>query len=103
MSNDIRVLRGGKITAVSTLQDQIIQTVTSSGINIGSGSSDANYVHVQTTPVTTWYVEHNLNKYPSVTIIDSAGSLVVGEVSYIDTNSLLITLTAAMSGKASVN
>ena len=103
MSNDIRVLRGGKVTAVSTLQDQIIQTVTSSNLNIGGGGSDVNYTHNQSQPLNIWYVEHNLGKYPSVSIIDSAGSLVVGDVSYIDTNSLLITLAAGMSGKASLN
>lgn len=87
------MLRGGKVTAVSTLQDQIIQTVTSS----------ANYTHNQSQPLNIWYVQHNLDKYPSVSIIDSAGSMVVGDISYIDTNSLSITLAVGMSGKASLN
>ena len=47
--------------------------------------------------------QHNLNKYPSITVVDSAGSCVVGEVDYKDMNTLTVTFSGAFSGKAFLN
>jgi hypothetical protein len=56
--------------------------------------------HIQITPDTTWTVTHNLGYHPTVSVIDSAGSWVVGDVDMIDINSLTITFAAVFSGKA---
>jgi len=61
------------------------------------------YVHYQTTPNIEWNITHTMNKYPSVTIVDSAGSIVEGAVDYIDLNSCKITFCGAFSGKAYFN
>lgn len=61
------------------------------------------YTYVQNTPTSFWFINHNLNKYPSVSVIDSAGTLVEGQVLYTGLNSLIITFTAAFSGKAALN
>ena len=37
------------------------------------------YTFTQPTPSASWSVTHNMNKYPSVTIVDSAGNIVEGE------------------------
>lgn len=50
-----------------------------------------------------WIINHKLKKYPSVTIIDSAGTNVIGEVTYLDENSLRINFSSIMSGKAFLN
>lgn len=66
-------------------------------------SADKNYVHVQGTAATDWYIAHNLGKYPSVTIIDSANSMVIGEVEYVDMNNVILHFSAEFSGRATLN
>jgi hypothetical protein len=58
------------------------------------------YVHDQIASSATWTVMHNLNKYPNVTILDSAGTLVIGEIEYISKNILVLRFAAEFSGKA---
>ena len=64
---------------------------------------DKTYVYTQTTSTDVWNIQHNLNKYPSVTVVDSGGSVVVGETVYIDSNNVKITFSSAFSGKAYCN
>ncbi len=61
------------------------------------------YVHNQAVPAAVWNINHNLNKYPSVDAADSANTVVIGEIQYIDTNNLTITFGGAFSGKAFLN
>jgi len=68
-----------------------------------SGSGDLNFVFNQLIPSAIWNVTHNLNKYPSVTVVDSGGTVVVGDINYIDTNNLTITFSFIFSGKAYMN
>jgi hypothetical protein len=46
-----------------------------------------------------------MNKYPSVTIFDSTGdgSVVYGDVKYIDANNVQVTFSAAFAGEAHLN
>lgn len=62
-----------------------------------------NYIHDQQVASATWVVLHNMNKYPSVNIVDTANDEVTGEVRYNNLNQLTITFTAAFSGKAYLN
>jgi len=61
------------------------------------------YVHTQGAPSTTWTVTHGMNKYPSVTVIDSASNEVEGEVTYNTLNSVTITFSGSFSGTAYFN
>lgn len=70
---------------------------------IGPIGTDLNYVHYQSIPSSSWVVAHNLNKYCSVTVVDSAGSYVIGDVYYSDINTVVISFTASFSGKAFCN
>ena len=63
----------------------------------------ATYIHNQDVSSDTWNVKHNLNKYPSVTVIDSGDNVVYGDVKYIDKNNLQINFSAAFGGKAYLN
>lgn len=65
--------------------------------------SNTTYVHTQDTASATWSIVHNLNKYPAIAIVDSAGSIVVGEVKYISSNEVQVYFNGAFSGKAYVN
>lgn len=70
---------------------------------IGGVSLDANFVYTQTSPSAVWTINHNLNKYPSVTIVDSADNMVFGEVFYNSLNQVTLTFAGAFSGKAFIN
>ena len=64
---------------------------------------DKTFVYNQATSSDVWEIEHNLDKYPAVTVVDSGGSVIIGEIVYIDKNNVRITFTSAFSGKAYFN
>jgi hypothetical protein len=66
-------------------------------------NSEWGYVHTQTSPSLNWTITHNLNKYPSVTIVDSAGTVVEGDIAYSNTNAVVVTFSSTFSGKAYFN
>lgn len=61
------------------------------------------YSHYQPSVSNTWDIVHGLNKYPSVTIVDSGGNTVVGDVRYVSLNEVQVTFTSAFSGTAYLN
>jgi len=58
------------------------------------------YTHDQSTPSSVWTITHELNRRPSVSVVDTADSLVEGAVDYVSLNQLTITFNAPFSGKA---
>lgn len=54
-------------------------------------------------PASVWTLTHNLNRFPSVTIVDSAGTEVIGDVAYTDANTVTATFGSAFSGVAYIN
>lgn len=72
-------------------------------LQISTEDSDKHYTHVQGVAASTWRVNHNLDKYPSATMVLSTGQKGYGDVSYIDENNLTITFASAESGKAYIN
>ena len=48
-------------------------------------------------------VDHNLGKYPAVTVIDSAGDEVFADVDYTGLNQLIVTFGVVFSGKVICN
>ena len=70
----------------------------------GTNGIDRNtYVHNQNVPSSVWNIAHNLGSYPSVTVIDSAGTTVVGDVLYVSANAITITFSGSFSGQAFLN
>lgn len=65
--------------------------------------TDKHYVHTQSSASATWSVSHNLNKFPSVSMVLSTGQKGYGDVTYIDNNNLTITFAGAETGKAYIN
>lgn len=64
---------------------------------------DKFYVYTQSVPSDTWVVTHNLNKNPSIEVVDSAGTVVIGDYEYIDANTVRLVFGGAFSGKAYFN
>lgn len=73
-----------------------VNEITVGGINQPSVA----YHHTQGTSSATWVINHQLGWYPNVTIQDSGGSIVEGEITYTSVNSLTVTFTGAFSGNA---
>ena len=69
----------------------------------GDTSADKTYEFQQTKVSSEWDIIHNLNKYPSVTITDALGNVMSGDVQYIDSNQLKITLQTSCNGWAYLN
>lgn len=61
------------------------------------------FEHNQMIPSNVWVITHNLDKFPSVAVVDSAGSAVVGNVSYINNNQIDVEFSFPFSGKAYLN
>jgi hypothetical protein len=61
------------------------------------------YKHTQMIAISIWEINHNLSKFPSVTVVDSAGSVVIGNINYIDKNNLSIEFEASFAGIAYLN
>lgn len=105
-----------RITEVEEAQDsngyEVVPTMgipetgarsTSSGVTSGGGGGDLTYTYTQLKPSMEWIIHHNLGKYPSVVVSDSAGSVVIGDVVYIDRYTVRVTFTAEFSGTAHLN
>jgi len=58
------------------------------------------YVHTQGVANSTWVITHNLHFYPNITVQDSAGNIVEGEITYTNSDSLTVTFATAFSGEA---
>lgn len=115
----IKGLGDGEATAAVPGVDYVLPTQlpskTSELTNDGDGASpfataaqlanvgDKFYTHTQLAAADTWSIEHNLGKFPAVTVVDSGGSTVIGEIDYIDENNLTITFQSAFGGRAYLN
>jgi hypothetical protein len=69
----------------------------------GEKGEDAFYLHRQDAPAAEWVVRHGLNKFPSVTVVDSAGSQVYGDCVYVNTDTIRLVFSAPFSGVAYFN
>lgn len=68
-------------------------------------NSDKTYPHLQLSPISTWVINHNLGKFPTIQVFDSAGSQIFGYGRTDDPSLNITTLSfsAAFSGKAYCN
>jgi len=57
----------------------------------------------QGVPATTWNIQHNLGKFPSVSVINNNNVVINGEVIYIDNNNVQLNFSAGFTGKAYLN
>jgi hypothetical protein len=66
-------------------------------------SPDKTFEFDQGQPALVWTIQHNLNKFPSVSVVDTANTVVNSQVNYIDKNNITINNTAQFAGKAYLN
>jgi len=61
------------------------------------------FIFTQGVAATTWNIQHNLGKFPSVSVINNNNVVINGEVIYIDNNNIQLNFSAGFSGKAYLN
>ena len=70
---------------------------------ITSADIPTTYIHEQGTASSTWTINHNLHKFPSVSVVDSSGNEIIAEVSYTSQDTCVVTMNGASKGKAYLN
>jgi hypothetical protein len=68
-----------------------------------SSFNNVNFDFTQGVPSATWIIQHNLNKYPSATVVDSGGNVNIGDITYDSKNQITIRFSAPFSGEAYLN
>lgn len=95
--------------SVIPVNGQVIVQVTPQGgpvVNVneitvgGINQPTVAYHHTQSIASANWVINHNLGWYPNLTVQDSSGSVVEGEIAYNNSNTLTVTFTGAFSGDA---
>ena len=88
-------LFGNGVLEINKFYDFAVFTLSSQGV--------PTFVFEQGAPATTWNIQHNLGKFPSVSVINNNNVVINGEVTYIDNNNVQLNFSAGFSGKAYLN
>lgn len=75
-------------------------SITPAIVVVGSSTT---FTWTQSIALSVWTIPHNLNKFPSVSVVDNLGNLIYPDVSYVDSNIVQITHGSAFAGKAYLN
>lgn len=113
-SKDVKIKGDlGGVPSATTERRGIIRIATDEEVIEGNDNTTAitphtlklatHYTHIQGVASDTWIINHNLNKKPSITIVDSAGNVVEGAEKYIDENTIEIYFNGAFKGEAYLN
>ena len=83
-------------------------TITQSNPTITTSSNVAyvgseTFTFNQAVPTATWVIAHNLDRHPAVSVVDSAGTVVFGEVTYDSANQVTVRFSSGFAGKAYLN
>jgi len=89
------------VTGSSTIQ--ALQYYSIQIDNVENSDKHAVFEFTQGVPSALWQIQHNLDKFPSTTVVNTNNIQAFGEVEYIDKNNLNIHFTAGFSGKAYLN
>ena len=92
---NITNLFGNGVLDINKFYDFAVFTLSSQGV--------PTFVFTQGVPATTWNIQHNLGKFPSVSVINNNNVVINGEVTYIDNNNVQLNFSAGFTGKAYLN
>lgn len=93
-------LKRQKATGSDPALDEVRGLRVAPGANI---ATDAHFEFVQATPSASWVVAHNLNKLPSVVLLDGTGGEVFADIVHVDSNNLTVNFGTPQTGKAILN
>jgi len=92
---NITNLFGNGVLDINKFYDFAVFTLSSQGV--------PTFVFDQAAPATVWNIQHNLGKFPSVSVVNNNDIVINGEVTYIDNNNVQLNFSAGFSGKAYLN
>lgn len=74
------------------------------GIQGPPGPADDKHIqHDQDLASATWHIQHEMLKFPSVSVFDSTGEMVEGHVVHVSNKALRIEFSEAITGSAYLN
>ena len=79
-------------------QDAPNQVIVQFGSQISANTR--RFIYTQASPATVWVINHTLGGRPSITVVDSADTMVIGEVTYNSNTRVTVEFTSAFSGYA---
>lgn len=68
-----------------------------------AGSPTGTYLHYQDQPADVWIIQHSLGRYCDVTVIDSAGTEILGDAQNATPDTMVVRFASAFAGKAYVH
>ena len=94
----------GNVDILPDVTGQRGKVLSTDGTNLEwIANQSTTYEYNQGVASDTWVITHNLNKHPSVTVVDSAENVVKGSIYYNSDNQLTITFNGGFKGKAYLN
>ncbi len=102
VSPTAEVTKAGHVATI-TITDKNGTTTANVYDGVDGAGGDKHYTHVQGVPSADWIVNHNLDKYPAVTVSDSSGNIVEGDYEYVDENNMILHFNSEFSGVAYFN
>jgi hypothetical protein len=102
MSGNI-IIQGMDTSLVELARNMAEVSQSQGGDSSSSNVNDKNYVYEWATLESSVTVNHNLGKFPSVTIVDTSGSEIIGDINYINENTVTLSFSAETRGKAYFN
>ena len=89
-----------EITASFEIQEENMNV----NFSIDAVNGDRTFVFTQAVSSDEWVIEHDLNKKPSITVVDSYDRVIPGfEADYKSNNKIIIRFNCAFAGKAYLN
>lgn len=105
--SDVTVSTTEMPVTVDVQETTVVVTVSGEGPQGPKGETPAvppdHFRFDQAVASNKWKVVHNLGKYPSVLVQDSANSEIEGDIEFVSVNELIINFGAAFSGTAYLN
>lgn len=87
------------ITTSTAVHASFVYGATTTGFP-GVTPATISYTHTQGVAAATWTIDHPLTFRPSVTVVDSTGRQVEGDVVYTDADTVTVTFSGAFAGAA---
>lgn len=66
-------------------------------------NADKHFEFTQGTPSTQWDIVHNLSKFPSISVVDTGNTTVIGSYDYINADRVVLNFSTPFAGKAFLN
>ena len=89
-SNKITVKRGTEKNSITARKAAV-------------GVSDKHQTVEQVQPSATWVVTHSLNKKPSVSVVNSSGTIIYPSITYDSNSQITLTFSGSTSGTVHLN